>query len=118
MLEPRKLKVVCFKARLKKNKKNLTFSIGVQLLTGISGYDNEFHTGSGLVRMYSCPELRGDLMFLRGDEPGKRSTVRGTYTNVDTAFEQQKLNLKEAGRLIKIHMEQGYYGERKRCRQA
>lgn len=117
MLEPRKLKVVCFKARLKKNARSLTFSIDIQLLTSASA-SSLFKLGRSNVMMYQHPELRDNSMYLRGDNPDMPSTVRKSYAKVDTAFEQQKLNLKEAGRLIKYYMEQGYYGEGKRCQQA
>lgn len=117
MLEPRKLKVVCFKARLKKNARSLTFSIDIQLLTSASA-SSLFKQGRSNVKMYQHPELRDNSMYLRGSDPDTPSTVREPYVNVDTAFEQQKLNLKEAGHLIKYYMEQGYYGEGKRCRQA
>lgn len=114
MLEPRKLKVVCFKARLTKNWKSLTFTIDTQLLTA-APRGSSFLVPTSPVRMFSYPELRGDVMYLRGVAREESDTVIQRYDVVDTAFAVQTQNLRAAGRLLKRYIEQGYYGKGKRC---
>lgn len=115
MLEPRKLKVVCFKARLTKNLKSLTFTIDTQLLTE-APYGSRFKEPSSPIRVFSYPELRRDTMYLRGENREESDTVTQKYDDVDNAFVVQTQNLRAAGRLLKYYIEQGHYGEGKQCR--
>lgn len=114
MLEQRKLKVVCFKARLTKNLESLTLTIDTQLLTE-SPNPGEFLDPHATVRMFQYPELHGGVMYLKGTDLDESNTVSQRYSDVDTAFEIQTENLRKAGWMIRQYMEQGYYGEGRKC---
>lgn len=114
MLEPRKLKVVCFKARLTKNLKSLTFTVDTQLLT-TAPHGSSLREPNSPVRIFSYPELRGDVMYLRGVAREKSDTSTQEYDDVDNAFAVQAQNLRAAGRLLKRYIEQGHYGGGKQC---
>lgn len=115
MLEQRKLRIVCFKATLTKDKNTVRLDIHRQLVRG--AINCEICPENEQVRMAAVPELCGGTMFLLGryrEIPEEEKRFNKQHTT--KYWLTHKDNLGCAARWIKQLMEEGHYGYGKQYR--